>query len=114
MSLISWATELEAPVGNKFDDYHLESAAQDVRFSCLCDVRPGANKSEDPNKLQVFLDLLNDILAISGIRLTSSKCEMLLQYWIVSNPNFALGGGQLGELDKFYYLGDCISPNGLV
>lgn len=40
-----------------------------------------------------------------------SKCKILLQDGIDSKPNLVLAR-ELGGIDKFSYLGDCISPGG--
>ncbi|VDP92533.1 unnamed protein product [Echinostoma caproni] len=48
--------------------------------------------SEDPDKLQTFLDNLNTNVAISGMRFAPSKCKMLLQDWVGPAPSLILPG----------------------
>lgn len=44
--------------------------------------------SENPSRLQVFLDHLNDSMTMFRIRFAPLRCEILLQDWIDSKPNF--------------------------
>lgn len=43
-------------------------------------------------------------LFMSGMCSATFKCRMLLQNWIVSNPDIALGGQYPGGVDWFNYL----------
>ncbi|KAH9587729.1 hypothetical protein MS3_00005358 [Schistosoma haematobium] len=55
-------------------------------------------------------------LAISvrryGMCFAPSKCKVLLQDWQDSNPVLTLDGEQIGVVEKFVYLGSCISAGG--
>lgn len=46
------------------------------------------------------------------MRFSSCACKELLQDCSESKPNLALARGHLDEIDKFSYLGSCISPAG--
>lgn len=52
-------------------------------------------------------------LDVSGIRLTSPECKVLLPNWIDSKPDLALADELFGVGTKSY-LGICISPSGRV
>ncbi|VDP76993.1 unnamed protein product [Schistosoma mattheei] len=47
-----------------------------------------------------------------GMCFAHSKCEVLLQDWQDSNPVLTLDGGQIEVVEKFVYLGSCISAGG--
>ncbi|VDP55054.1 unnamed protein product [Schistosoma margrebowiei] len=55
-------------------------------------------------------------LAISvrryGMCFAPSKCKVLLQDWQDSNPVLTLDGEQIDVVEKFVYLGSCISAGG--
>ena len=42
-----------------------------------------------------------------------AKCKVLLQDWSGSSPNLVLAGEPIEVVDKFIYLGSCISAGGL-
>lgn len=44
----------------------------------------------DSSQLQVFLDRLNNTVAMFGVNFTPSKCKILVQNWIGSNPNLVV------------------------
>ncbi|VDP82162.1 unnamed protein product [Echinostoma caproni] len=48
--------------------------------------------SDDPGKLQAFLDSLNASVAMFGMRFAPSKCKMLLQDWVDPAPSLTLTG----------------------
>ncbi|RTG89398.1 uncharacterized protein DC041_0008255 [Schistosoma bovis] len=64
---------------------------------------------------QAMRSALNQ-LAISvrrhGMCFAPSKCKVLLQDWQDSNPVLTLDGEQIDVVEKFVYLGSCISAGG--
>ena len=42
-----------------------------------------------------------------------AKCKVLLQDWSGSSPNLVLAGEPVEVVDKYIYLGSCISAGGL-
>lgn len=62
--------------------------------------------SDDPSRLHIFIDPLNDSMCL---RLGWTKqLRMLFQDWIGSKPNIFLAGEQLGEIGRFGYLDSCL------
>jgi hypothetical protein len=67
----------------------------------------------DPLEMQSILNNLNNSTTRFGMCFTPAKCKALLQDWIGPNPNLTLAGEQIEIVDKFIYLGSCITPGGL-
>ena len=67
----------------------------------------------DPSEMQMILNNLNNSAARFGMRFTPAKCKVLLQDWVGSNPHLMLAGEPIDVVDKFVYLGSCISSGGL-
>ena len=44
---------------------------------------------------------------------TPTKCKVLLQNWVGSNPNLLLAGEPINVVDHLNYLGSLVSPGGL-
>lgn len=70
--------------------------------------------SEDSSELYFSLGRPNDGIRMFGMHLPSSECKMLLQDWVVSKPNLVLTEEQVDEVDRFSYLGNCITPGGSI
>ena len=68
----------------------------------------GSNIAE----MQELLSNLQVAAARFGMRLAPSKCKVLLQDWTESNPELLISGEVLGTVDKFTYLGSCITAGG--
>lgn len=62
------------------------------------------------HKLQFFRHRLNDSAAMNGMRFSTLKCTMLLKDWTGSKLDLVLTGEHMNGVDKFNYLGSCISP----
>ncbi|KER24813.1 hypothetical protein T265_07598 [Opisthorchis viverrini] len=67
----------------------------------------------DPVVMQTILNNLNNSASQFGMRLTPTRCKALLQDWVGSNPSLMLADEPIEVVDKFVYLGSCISPGGL-
>ena len=62
-----------------------------------------------------MLELLSNLQVAAtrfGMRLAPSKCKVLLYDWTESNPVLLISGEVLGTVDKFTYLGSCITAGG--
>lgn len=70
--------------------------------------------SDEPSKLKVFPDRLNGIVCTFNMDFISSKFKMLLRDWVGSKPKLVRAKEQLGEVDRFTYLGGCISSGCLI
>ncbi|VDP41817.1 unnamed protein product, partial [Echinostoma caproni] len=70
--------------------------------------------SEDPGKLQGFLESLSAGVAMFGMRFALSKCKMLLQDWVGPAPSLVPTGELIEQVDKFCYLGSYISSSGRI
>ncbi|KER29170.1 hypothetical protein T265_13440, partial [Opisthorchis viverrini] len=67
----------------------------------------------DSSQIQTILNKLNNSSARFGMHFTPTKCKKLLQDWLGSNPHLMLAGEPIDVVDKFAYLGSCMSPGGL-
>lgn len=67
---------------------------------------------EDPSKLQIILDRLNDYTATSEMQFALLNFEIPLQGCICSKPIFVLAGKELSEGDRCGYLDGYISTGG--
>ena len=65
----------------------------------------------DPSKMQLLLSNLGDVSAQFGLHFAPSKCKVLLQDWSGLQPSLMVSGEPLAVVDKFTYLGSCISSN---
>ena len=63
--------------------------------------------------MQIIINKINNSAAWFGMRFTPSKCKVLLQDWLGPNPNLVVAGEPIEVVDKYIYLGSCISPGGL-
>lgn len=68
---------------------------------------------DEPQSAQTILDRLVVSASRFGMTFAPNKCKVLLQDWTGLIPDLTLGGIQLDVVDKFVYLGSCISPSGL-
>ena len=65
----------------------------------------------DPSEIQLLLNNLNKYSAMFGMRFAPSKCKVLLQDWRGLQPTLVLAGQPLEVVDKYTYLGSCISSS---
>ena len=49
-----------------------------------------------------------------GMRFAPPKCKMMQQDWVGATPNLSIKGQIIQRVDKFTYLGSCITPNGSI
>lgn len=70
--------------------------------------------SEDLDKLQVFLDRLNDSVFTFGLFSATPKCKMLLRDWTCQNPIFIHRWLESNEIEMIHYLGSYISQAGRI
>ena len=70
--------------------------------------------SEDPGSLQDLLCSLDKSAAMFGMHFAPPKCKMMLQDWIRATPNLSIKGQIIERVDKFIYLGSCITPIGSI
>ena len=70
--------------------------------------------SEDPGSLQDLLCSLDKSAAMFGIRFAPPKCKMILQDWVGVTPNLSIKGQFIERVNKFTYLGSCITPDGSI
>ena len=70
--------------------------------------------SEDPGSLQDLLCSLDKSAAMFGMRFAPPKCKMMLQDWVGVTPNLSIKGQFIERVDKFTYLGSCITPDGSI
>ena len=68
--------------------------------------------SEDPGSLQDLLCGLNKSAAMLGMRFAPPKCKMMLQDWVGATPNFLINDQIIERVNKFTYLGSCITLDG--
>jgi len=54
-----------------------------------------------------------EIIKISLTQFAPSTCKLLFQNWSGPNRNLVLAGQSTEVVEKFIYLGSCISPGGL-
>ena len=64
--------------------------------------------------LQVALDRLAVAVSQYGLCNALIKCKVLIQDWSAPHPELNLGGDRLEVVEKFLYLGSCISANGSI
>ena len=69
-------------------------------------------RSEDPGSFQDLLCSLDRFTAMFGMRFTPPKCKMMLHDWVGVTPSLSIRGQFIESVDKFAYLGSCISPDG--
>ncbi|KAH9580585.1 hypothetical protein MS3_00009191 [Schistosoma haematobium] len=62
--------------------------------------------------MQSSLNQLTISVRRYGMCFAPSKCKVLLQDWQDSNPVLTLDGEQIDVVEKFVYLGSCISAGG--
>ena len=70
--------------------------------------------SEDPGSLQDLLCSLDKSAAMLGMRFPPLKCKMMLQDWVGATPNLSIKDEIIERVDKFTYLGSCITPDGSI
>ena len=70
--------------------------------------------SEDPGSLQDLLCSLDKSAAMFRVRFALLKCKVVLQNWVGVTPNLSIKGQFIEPVDKFTYLGSCITPNGSI
>ena len=70
--------------------------------------------SENAGSLQNVLCSLDKCAAMFGMRFAPRKCKMMLQYWVGVTPNLSIRGQFIERVDKFTYLGSCITPDGSI
>ena len=70
--------------------------------------------SEDPGSLQDLLCSLDKFAAMFGMRFVPPKCKMMLQDWVGATANLSIKGQSTERVDKFTYLGSCITPDGSI
>ena len=58
----------------------------------------------DPSEMRAILNKLNNSAALFGMRFTPSKCKVLLQDWLGSNPNLLLADEPISVVDHFCYI----------
>jgi len=83
---------------------------------CLTDMEYAddiALLGSDPSQIQIILNNLTNAAARFGMHFAPAKCKVLLQDWSGSSPNLVLAGEPIEVVDKFIYLGSCISAGGL-
>ena len=49
-----------------------------------------------------------------GMRFAPPKCKVMPQDWVGATPNLSSKGQIIERVDKFTYLGSCISPDGSI
>ncbi|CAH8649925.1 unnamed protein product [Dicrocoelium dendriticum] len=76
--------------------------ADDIALTC-----------ESSQTCQAALDRLALAVRQFGLCFAPSKCKAFLQDWSGPPPTLTLGGDQLEVVQKFSYLGSCISASGL-
>ena len=69
---------------------------------------------ENPIAMQGFLNKLVHSAKSLGMHFAPTKCKMLLQDWVDPPPILSLDGTVLERVDRFVYLGSCITPDGHV
>lgn len=67
---------------------------------------------EDPVSYNFLLNRLNDSVGTFGMRFAPSKCITLQQHWTGPKANLVQTGEQVGEVNRFSYLGSCTSLGG--
>ena len=70
--------------------------------------------SEEPRSLQDLFCSLDKFAAMFGMRFAPRKCKMMLQDWVGVTPHFSIRCQFIECVDKFTYLGGCISPGGSI
>ena len=70
--------------------------------------------SEDPGSLHDLLCSLDRSAAMFGMRFAPPKCKMMLQDWVRVTPNLSIKDQFIKRIDKFTYLGSCITPDGSI
>ncbi|CAH8633227.1 unnamed protein product [Schistosoma margrebowiei] len=68
--------------------------------------------SDNAQAMQSALNQLAISVRSYGMCFAHSKCKVLLQDWQDSNPVLTLDGEQIDVVEKFVYLGSCISAGG--
>ena len=66
----------------------------------------------NPETMQNVLTNLQSTAAKFGMRFAPSKCKVPLQDWTETSPQLLLSCESLGIVDKFTYLGSCITAGG--
>ena len=51
---------------------------------------------------------------MSGMRFATPMRKMMLQDWVGMTPNLSIKGQFIERVDKFTYLGSCITPDGSI
>ena len=70
--------------------------------------------SEDPVSLQTFLSNLDECSRLFGMRFAPSKCKLMLQDWVSTTHSLTISGETLEVVDKFVYLGSCLTNDGRI
>ena len=70
--------------------------------------------SEDPGSLQDLLYSLDKSAAMFGMRFAPPNCKMLLQDWVGVILNLSIKGQFIERVNKFIYLGSCITSDGSI
>ncbi|KER25325.1 hypothetical protein T265_07200 [Opisthorchis viverrini] len=66
---------------------------------------------EEEEKTQVFLDELAKVILSFGMHFAPTKCKVMLVDVQSLNPPFTIQGEVLEVVERFTYLGSCISPD---
>lgn len=102
--LLNFVTEVATDIvlsssGNSGIDVYSDKKLSD--FECADDI---VLLSEDSNKLEDFLDCVNDGVGMFGTSFALSKCKVLLHNWIDRKSNVFLAREQVREVNGLSYL----------
>ena len=70
--------------------------------------------SEDPGSLRDLLCSLDKSAAMFEMRFAPPECQMMLRDWVGVTPNMSIKGQFIERVDKFTYMGSCISSDGSI
>jgi hypothetical protein len=65
---------------------------------------------EDETAMQRLLDNLTECTSMFGMRFSPAKCKLMLQDWVGYQPTLSVAGSPIECVDRFTYLGSCITP----
>ena len=103
-------------------DLLLESAFS-LPPHCGVELLPGGTVSdlEYADDVVLLVACVQDLLcgldksaAMFGMRFAPPKCKMMLQDWAGVTPNLSNKGQFIERVDKFTYLGSCVTPDGSI
>ena len=69
---------------------------------------------EDPGSFQNLLASFDKSAAMFGMCFALPQCKMMLQDWVGVTPNLSIEGQFIERVDKFTYLGSCITFDGSI